>query len=227
MAIHEDEYLQRRHVYEEHAYVLDFLPYGRSSEKSRHLAVPTVQIMGEQFFTLLEAELKIGATVLVHERIYIGRDRREKVDRILTRISYEQLTANAKAEIVPLISELVKTQEKRFVDFFNNSQPVTPRMHSLELLPGIGKKSMWQIVNMRERKTFVSYKDIQERTGLSDIPKIISKRIIEELSSDAKYRLFTRAVCACGNNRSLSTTEETRPKLPCRQTSSCKSSLER
>ncbi len=72
MAIHEDEFLQRRHVYEEHAYVLDFLPYGRSSEKSRHLAVPTVQIMGEQFFTLLEAELKIGATVLVHERIYIG-----------------------------------------------------------------------------------------------------------------------------------------------------------
>ncbi|HWY28264.1 MAG TPA: DUF655 domain-containing protein, partial [Candidatus Sulfotelmatobacter sp.] len=117
-----------------------------------------------------------------------------KIDRILTRISYEQLTANAKAEIVPLISELVKTQEKRFVDFFNNSQPVTPRMHSLELLPGIGKKSMWQTVNVRERKPFASYKDIQERTGLSDIPKIISKRIIEELSTDSKYRLFTRAV---------------------------------
>ena len=194
MAIHEDEYLQRRHVYEEHAYVLDFLPYGRSSEKSRHLAVPTVQIMGEQFFTLLEAELKIGATVLVHERIYIGRERREKVDRILTRISYDQLTANAKAEIVPLIAELVKSQEKRFVEFFNNSQPVTPRMHSLELLPGIGKKSMWQIVNTRERKPFTSYKDIQERTGLSDIPKIISKRIIEELSTESKYRLFTRTV---------------------------------
>jgi len=194
LAIHEDEYLQRRHVYEEHAYVLDFLLYGRSSEKSRHLAVPTVQIMGEQFFTLLEAELKIGATVLVHERIYIGRERREKVDRILTRISYDQLTANAKAEIVPLIGELVKSQEKRFVEFFNNSQPVTPRMHSLELLPGIGKKSMWQIVNTRERKPFTSYKDIQERTGLSDIPKIISKRIIEELSTESKYRLFTRTV---------------------------------
>jgi putative nucleotide binding protein len=194
LAIHGDEYLQKRHVYEEHSYVLDFLPYGRSSEKSRHLAVPTVQIMGEQFFTLLEAELKIGATVLVHERIYIGRERREKVDRILTRISYDQLTANAKAEIVPLISELVKTQEKRFVEFFNNSQPVTPRMHSLELLPGIGKKSMWQIVNTRERKPFASYKDIQERTGLSDVQKIISKRIMEELSTESKYRLFTRTV---------------------------------
>ena len=194
MAIHQDEYLQKRHVYEEHAYVLDYLPYGRSSEKSRHLAVPTIQVMGERFFTLLEAELKIGATVLVHERIYIGRERREKVDRILSRISYDQLTANAKAESLPLIDELVRTQEKRFVDFFNNSQPVTPRMHSLEQLPGIGKKSMWQIVNLRERKPFLSYEDIQKRAGLSDIPKIIAKRVIEELSSETKYRLFTRTV---------------------------------
>jgi putative nucleotide binding protein len=194
LAIHEDEYIQRRHLYEEYAYVLDYLPYGRSSNKSRHLVVPTVQIMGEQHFTLLEAELKVGATVLVHERIYIGRERREKVDRIISRISYEQLTANAKSEIVPLIEELVKGQEKRFVDFFNNSQPVTPRMHALELLPGIGKKSMWTVVNLREKKPFATYKDIQARTGLTDVPKILSKRILEELSADSKYRLFTRTV---------------------------------
>jgi len=194
LAIHEDDYIQRRHVYEEHAYVLDYLPYGRSSEKSRHLAVPTVQIMGGQYFTLLEAELKVGATVVVHERIYIGRERREKVDRIISRINYDQLTANAKAEIVPLVEELVKAQEKRFVDFFNNSQPVTPRMHSLELLPGIGKKSMWTIVNLREKKIFDSYKDIQDRTGITDVPRILSKRVLEELSTESKYRLFTRTV---------------------------------
>ncbi|TMI46376.1 DUF655 domain-containing protein [Candidatus Bathyarchaeota archaeon] len=167
MAIHEDEYIQRRHVYEEHAYVLDYLPYGRSSDRSRHLVVPTVQIMGEQHFTLLEAELKVGATVV---------------------------TANAKAEVGPLINELVKKQEKRFVDFFNNSQPVTPRMHSLELLPGIGKKSMWTIVNTRERKPFTSYKDIEEKTGLTDVQKMVAKRIFEELSTESKYRLFTRTV---------------------------------
>ena len=194
MAIHEDEYIQRRHVYEEHAYVLDYLPFGRSSDKSRHLVVPSVQIMGEQHFTLLEAELKVGATVVVPERIYIGRERREKVDRIISRIGYEQLTANAKAEVTPLIDELVKKQEKRFVDFFNNSQPVTPRMHSLELLPGIGKKSMWTIVNTRERKPFSSYKDIEQRTGLTDVSRMLGKRIFEELSTESKYRLFTRTV---------------------------------
>ncbi|HEX4921010.1 MAG TPA: DUF655 domain-containing protein [Candidatus Bathyarchaeia archaeon] len=194
MAIHVDEYIQRRHVYEEYAYVLDYLPYGRSSDKSHHLVVPTVQIMGEQFFTLLEAELKVGATVVVPERIYIGRDRREKVDRIISRISHDHLTANAKAEVGPLIDELVKKQEKRFVDFFNTSQPVTPRMHSLEQLPGIGKKSMWTIINARERKPFANYKDIQDRTGLTDVQKLVAKRIFEELTEETKYRLFTRTV---------------------------------
>jgi putative nucleotide binding protein len=194
LAIHEDEYIQRRHVYEEYAYVLDYLPYGRSSDKSRHLVVPSVQIMGEQHFTLLEAELKVGATVVVPERIYIGRERREKVDRIISRINYDQLTANAKAEVTPLIDELVKKQEKRFVEFFNNSQAVTPRMHSLELLPGIGKKSMWTIINTRERKPFTSYKDIEERTGLKDVQRMLAKRIFEELSTESKYRVFTRTV---------------------------------
>lgn len=194
MAIHEDDYIQRRHVYEEYAYVLDYLPYGRSSDKSRHLVVPSVQIMGEVHFTLLEAELKVGATVVVPERIYIGRERREKVDRIISRIGYDQLTANAKAEVTPLIDELVKKQERRFVDFFNNSQPVTPRMHSLELLPGIGKKSMWTIVNTREKKPFVSYNDIEERTGLNDVQRTLAKRIFEELSTESKYRVFTRTV---------------------------------
>ena len=194
MAVHEDDYIQRRHLYEEYAFVLDYLPYGRSTEKSRHLVVPTVQIMGEEHFTLLEAELKVGASVVVHERIYIGRDRREKVDRILSRISYDQLTANAKAELIPIIEELVKSHEAQFIDFFNRSQPVTPRMHSLELLPGIGKKSMWTIVNLRERKPFSSYQDIQQRTGLTDIPKTLAKRIMEELSTESKYRLFTRTV---------------------------------
>ncbi|OLB68534.1 hypothetical protein AUI06_10935 [archaeon 13_2_20CM_2_52_21] len=192
--MHEDEYIQRRHVYEENAHVLDYLPYGRSSDKTRHLVVPSAQIMGEQFFTLLEAELKVGATVEAGERIYIGRDRREKVDRIISRINYDQLTANAKAEVVPLIDELARKQEKRFVEFFNNSQPVTPRMHSLELLPGIGKKSMWTIINAREKKPFTSYKEIQDRTGLTDVQKIIAKRILEELSTETKYRVFTRTV---------------------------------
>jgi len=184
-----------KRLYEEYAYVLDFLPTGRSSpDRLRHVAAPTAQVLGEDYFTLLEAELKLGCTVETQERIYVGKERREKVDRIIGRISYDELTASAKAELPVVLERLIQSQEKRFVDFFNKAQAVTPRMHALEILPGIGKKSMWQIVNQRERKTFESFADIQKRAGLSYPVKTIAKRIIEELSEESKYRLFTRAV---------------------------------
>lgn len=185
----------RPRLYEEYAYVLDFLSYGRpSSERPRRMAAPTVQVIGETYFTLLEAELKLGASAAPHERIYVGRERREKIERVMGRISYQELTASAKAELQPVLEELIKNQEDRFVAFFNVSQPVTPRMHALELLPGIGKKSMWQIVNAREKKQFVSFKDIHERTSISDPVRILARRIVDELGGEGKYRLFTRTV---------------------------------
>lgn len=183
-----------KRLYEEYAYVLDFLPTGRSSpDRLRHMVAPTVQVLGEDYFTLLEAELKPGLSVELHERIYVGKERREKVDRIIGRISYDELTASAKAELPVVLEKLIENQEKRFVDFFNNAHAVTSRMHALETLPGVGKKSMWQIINQRERKLFESFVDIQQRAGLSHPVKTIAKRIIEELSGESKYRLFTRA----------------------------------
>ena len=180
-------------VYEEYAYVLDILPYGRPTvDRARHVAVPTVQVIGENFFTLLEAQLKSGASANIRERLYVGRERREKIDRVIGRVGAEELTAGAQTELQSVIEDIVRNQEKRFVDFFNNAQAVTPRMHALELLPGIGKKLMWQIINEREKKPFSGFADIKARTGITDSAKLIARRIVEELSGESKYRLFTR-----------------------------------
>ena len=182
-------------LYEEYAYVLDYLQFGRpAGDKPRHLALPTVQVVGETYFTLLEAEVRPGSQVSLHERVYIGKDRREKINRIIGRIGYDDLTANAKAEVLSVLEELIAHQEQRFVAFFNNSQAITPRMHALELLPGIGKKSMWQIINAREKKPFTNFKDLQDRTSVGDPIKVIAKRILDELSGGEKYRIFSRAM---------------------------------
>ena len=182
-------------LYEEYAYVLDYLQYGRpATDKPRHLALPTVQVIGETYFTLLEAEIRAGTQANLHERVYIGKERREKINRIIGRIGYNDLTANAKAEILPVLEDLIAHQEQRFVSFFNNSQAITPRMHALELLPGIGKKSMWQIINAREKKTFTTFKEIQERTSIGDPTKVVAKRILDELTGGEKYRVFSRAL---------------------------------
>jgi len=182
-------------LYEEYGYVLDYMQFGRPApDKPRHLALPSVQVIGETYFTLLEAEVRAGTQAALHERVYIGKDRREKINRIIGRIGYNDLTANAKAELLSVLEELIANQEQRFVSFFNNSQAITPRMHALELLPGIGKKSMWQIINARERQPFTNFKDIQERTSVGDPTKVIAKRILDELTGGEKYRIFSRAL---------------------------------
>lgn len=95
---------------------------------------------------------------------------------------------------MPVLEKLIVNQEQRFVMFFNNSQAITPRMHALELLPGIGKKSMWQIINARDKKAFSSFKDLETRTSIGDPVRVIAKRILDELGGGEKYRIFSRSI---------------------------------
>ena len=102
-----------------------------------------------------------------------------------------KLTVTAKSELRYIIKDLVHKNEKRFIEFFNNAQPLTTRMHQLELLPGLGKKHMWEIINARDEKPFESFDDIKKRVKLMPDPeKIVVKRIEEELSGKEKHRLF-------------------------------------
>ncbi len=182
--------------YEEFAYVLDFLPHGRPgvrvSGRAGYRAGALVQLVGEEFFTLLEALIKEGAVAKPNDRVYVGKEARNEVTYIIGRIGYDELTVAAKTELPSVISRIVLNREEWFIDFFNNARAVTPRMHALELIPGIGKKYMWQVINMREKKPFESFGDLQVRTEIPNPVKLITKRIMEELSGDSKYRLFTR-----------------------------------
>ena len=183
--------------YEEYAYILDFLEHGRPgvhvTGRAGYRAGGLVQLIGEEFFTLLEALVKEGVSLKPHDRVFVGKEARDEITYIIGRISYEELTAAAKTELPTVITKIVLNREKWFVDFFNKARAITPRMHALELIPGIGKKYMWQVINERERKPFESFDDLQKRTELPNPVKLVTKRVMEELGGDSKYRLFTRA----------------------------------
>ncbi len=151
-----------------------------------------IQLIGEDYFTLLEATPKRDAEYNIRDRIFVGKGDRALVGHILGRITYDELTSAAKAELPFVIEVIVQSNEKRFVDFVNNSQPLTPRMHSLELIPGIGKRLMFQIIDLRERYPFESFEDLKERANLTDPVKLISRRVLKELSEEEKYYIFTR-----------------------------------
>ncbi len=185
--------MEKEKRYEAHAYVLDYLSHGRPGIRPNYRAGALVQVIGEEFFTLLEATVREGLVLKPYDRVYVGKESREQVTYIMGRISYEELTSTAKLELPLVIERIVLNREAWFINFFNTAQAITPRMHALELIPGIGKKYMWQIINERERIPFKNFDDLQQRASIPSPAKLVTKRILEELSGESKYRLFTRA----------------------------------
>jgi len=182
---------QPQRKYEEYAYILDFTQRGKSSTVRGREGV-IIQAIGEERLTLLELLGYENATFEVGERLYIGRDGREKIISVLGRLEYSSISQTAKNELNATVEKIVLENEKRFIDYVNIAQPVTPRIHALELIPGIGKTYMMAIIKGREAKKFESFQDIQGRVGLKDPAKLIAKRIVEEITGEARMNLFVR-----------------------------------
>lgn len=176
---------------EEYAIVLDFLPQGKSGEARKE---PLAQVLGESYFTLLEVIAKPGVTLKAGERVYIGKEVRDKVDHIRGRITFFELTAQAQRECVEQVRKLVLAKEQEFINFLNRADALNIRVHTLELLPTIGKKHLKALLQAREEKPFASFKDVRERVhGIGHVEEIFVQRIVEELRGESKYYLFTKA----------------------------------
>lgn len=178
---------------EDYARILDYIPQGLPDERS-FKREPIAYAMGEDEFKLFELIPKQDANLLVGDRIYIGKDAelRKEILHVKRRISYSDLTHAARSELPFIIDQIVKEKEERFVQFFNEAQAITTRYHMLELLPGIGKKTMWSIIEERKKAKFVSFEDLAKRVPTIHHPdKLVSHRIESELSEPGqKYHLF-------------------------------------
>jgi putative nucleotide binding protein len=177
---------------EENAIILDFLPNGYPlDERPMYMKTPVAQAIGKEHFVLLELVPKKEVYLQLYEEVYIGEGKRDKIHHIVGKIPMSKLTRTAESELGFIIKDIVKKNEKMFVDFFNNAKPLSTRMHQIELLPGVGKKHMWEIINAREEKPFESLDDIKKRVKLIPDPeKLIIKRIMQELEGTEEHKLF-------------------------------------
>lgn len=182
---------QYQRKYEEYAYVLDFVQRGKSTTVRAREGI-IIQAIGEEHLTLLELLGIQNMSFEVGERLYIGREGRDKVVSVLGRLEYRDISQSAKNELSNIVEKIVVANEKRFVDYINMAPPVTPRIHALELIPGIGKTYMMTIIKERDKKKFESFTEIQNRVGLRDPAKLIAKRIIDEIAGEERRNLFVR-----------------------------------
>lgn len=173
---------------EEYAIVIDYLPYGYPLEKKM---MPIAQAVGKQDFTLLELVPRRGIKLEVGEEVYIGEGKRDKVYYILGKLPLNKVSENAKNFLQAYIEKQVQENEKKFVDFFNNAQPINVRLHQLELIPGFGKKHMQAILDERTKKPFENFEELKLRVSNIPDPKTaIVKRIVEELKGEERHALF-------------------------------------
>ncbi len=174
---------------EEHAMVLDYLPYGYPLEKKM---MPIAQAIGVKKFILLQLIPRRGIKLDIGEKVYIGEGKRDKIYYILGRLPGDKLTETAKEQLSEFVEKEIAGDEKKFVDFFNKATAINTRMHQFELLPGFGKKHTDAILQERDKKEFESLEDLKNRvSNLPDPKKAIEKRIIEEITGREKYYLFT------------------------------------
>ena len=176
------------------AVVLDVLLKGHHDDpRPPFKREPIIQAIGIEQFKLLELVPKPGVLIDLHEKVYIGDAERVKIERVKRRIGYEELTHTAQGELPFIIEEIVKDREQDYVTFFNKAISITPKLHMLHLLPGIGKKLMWEILESRNRKPVENFSAISARIkSLPHPAKMIQARILEELQDkEVKYHLFT------------------------------------
>jgi putative nucleotide binding protein len=175
---------------EENALVLDYLQAGKPNSYKNE---PIAQVVGTTFFTLLEVIPKKSLKSM--ETVYVGKEERSDIEFIKKRIEFKELTSTASLELDHAVELIVDEQNEKFVNFYNVARPITIKRHQLELLPGLGKKHMLEILKARDKKPFSSFEEIEERVKLMpNAKKAIIKRILEELEGiEIKHYLFSRA----------------------------------
>lgn len=177
---------------EENAIILDFLPNGYPFDvRPMFKKTSIAQAIGKDHFILLELIPKKDVFLQPYEEVYMGEGKRDSIHHISTRLTLDKLTQTARNELDHILKELIQKNESRFVEFFNKASPINMRRHQIELLPGVGKKHMWEILEKREEKPFESFQDIKNRVKLLPDPEqMIIKRILMELNNEDKHKIF-------------------------------------
>jgi len=194
---------------EENAIILDYLKFGYvNPNRPTSPGRPIAQAIGIDKFTLIELTPKEGIDLEIHDKVYIGPGKRDKINRVKGLLNFENLTATSRIELEYAIKEIIASREEEYLKFFNEIDALNIKLHKLELIPGIGKKHMQMILQEREKEPFKSFEDLKNRVPLlADPVDMLTKRVKLELDTTQvkrgkkKYYLFTQVPSRHPSNR--------------------------
>ena len=163
---------RKQRAKEEYVIVLDYLKHGYSNDsRPFHMKEPILQVIGKDHFVLLELIPKPNLNFKANDEVYIGDGERDQIEYIKGSLKIEKLTQSAKNELKFIVEKLVDENNEKYINFFNNSGPISLRSHQLEILPGIGKKHARELLAEREVEPFKILKILKEELVLFLIQK--------------------------------------------------------
>jgi putative nucleotide binding protein len=178
-------------IKEEFAIILDVVLENKSSFSDNEVA----QAIGTSGYTLLELVPKRDIILKTGDKVYLGDGKRDEIQYIKKSLKKSELSNNASLELEYAVADIVKEKESEFVNFFNRAGPISIRKHSLELVGGVGKKHLSDLMWERDKKPFESFEDITARCPFISKPaQAVSKRIMDEIAEKDDFKFFTHNI---------------------------------
>ncbi|MCE4612990.1 MAG: DUF655 domain-containing protein [Desulfurococcales archaeon] len=165
------------------------------SGEKRLACYPVSQLEEDAFNTLMEEVKQEGRFDLVNSLDELKKIARDKglPEKLLVvprlPISLDTLTDIARNNLHEAVRKIIVSNEPFYVEFFNIAEPINIRQHSLELIRGIGKKTVKQLVAERSRRPFTSFEEVKKVIKVDPLEGLVEK-IVEEITGESKYNLF-------------------------------------
>jgi putative nucleotide binding protein len=170
--------MAKESAHEEWVRTLTERPPDRDEEESRY-----AQTVGESGFMLLELAVPADADFSPGDRVAVESEDSIGVYR---RLTYQTLTQAAQDRLEATIAD----NKQRFIDFYNNVQPIGLRKHQLDVLAGIGDTRREAIIDERRRGPFADFADLEARVdSLHDPQTLLVERVLTELR-EVRYKLL-------------------------------------
>lgn len=156
-------------------------------------AEPLVQAVATTSFALVDVTVTDASVLDQDDRLYVGPGAWDRVVGIDRQLSYHALPAVVQGLLGPMIEQIIRRNENRFIEAFNTTVLDDCDCHPLALLPGLSAACREAIIAERSQRRFIDFADLTDRVVCCDHPcAMVAERVLAELrGDDDTYRWLT------------------------------------
>lgn len=164
---------------EEYGYVIHKLDYKNC-----------IFVLGNKNFTPLELLLKNNENCDLLDKIYFGKEKRDKVQNVNKWISEIEFQEANKLIVYDAIQKIILDNELKYLEFINSNKDEELHKKTLSQSFRLGPKTTEKILTAKKEKEFESLKELEDRAKTNIFMKNLIQKIYNEISGKDKLRIF-------------------------------------